>query len=415
MPTYTFLFKALLPLLLLLLTSCGNSDTKEENIPPTPPIDNAMQQRIDSFVTNVPHIGDLGLLVYDLTAQQEIYSLHPDTLMQPASCMKLFTSVAALRTLGPHAQHKTELYTTGHLKADTLQGNIILKLHFDPFLNADSITKLLSYLPPQIKHLNGKLVIDMNCPLPMLHEEHWTPGDLKTRYLSLSFTGYHKLARILPYLLSQSTGINITPKDITFGTFNPRKAHLCGTIRTPLAASIERSLKFSSNINAECLLYPLGYRLNPHGNYRQGGIEAIRRFISTQLLQPNENPMHCFALHDGCGLCPESRVTPALIVSLLRYSWQRPYIYKTLLAYLPHSGIDGTLHDRLRKPHLIGRITAKTGTLTRDGGISTLAGYFKGNDGHTIAFAIMNNRCPVLDGRWWQDRLIEKAFLPKTP
>lgn len=413
MPTYKTLFKVCFFLLVPLCIACSNNETQEETVPSTPPIDQALQQRIDSFVTTVQPIGDAGVLVYDLTADQEIYSLCSDSLMQPASCMKLFTTVAALRIFGPHALHKTELYTTGNIKGDTLQGNIILKVHFDPYFHSDSLSQLLSYLPKQIKHLNGNVVIDMNNPLPMQHEEHWTPGDLRTRYLSLSFTGYNKLAKLLPYIMSKTTGVNITAKDIVSGTFNPKKAQLCGTIHTPLAASVERALKVSSNINAECLLYPLGYRLNPHGNYRQGGIDVLRQFINTELLQPDEDPMRCSVLHDGCGLCPESRVTPALIVSLLKYSWQRPYIYKTIINYLPHSGVNGTLHDRLRKPHLIGRVVAKTGTLTRDGGISTLAGYFKGDDGHTIAFAIMNNRCPVLDGRWWQDKLIEKAFLPK--
>lgn len=413
MPIYSIIIKIIFSLLMLICVACGNEEEHVDTVSAVPPIDEALRQRIDSFVTAVPAIGDVGLIVYDLTADQEIYSLCSDSLMQPASCMKLFTTVAALRTLGPHALHKTELYTTGDIKQDTLHGNIILKVHFDPYFHADSLARLLTYLPPQIKGIKGHVVIDMNNQQPMLHEEHWTPGDLKTRYLSLSFTGYYKLARLLPYVMSQATGLRITPKDIIPGTFNPRKAHLCGTIYTPLAASVERSLRVSSNINAECLLYPLGYRINPHGNYRQGGIEFLRQFINRELLQPDEDPKRSYALHDGCGLCPESRVTPALLVNLLRYSWQHPYIYKTLLAFLPHSGIDGTLRDRLRKPHLVGRITAKTGTLTRDGGISTLAGYFKGNDGHTIAFAIMNNRCPVLDGRWWQDKLIEKAFLPK--
>ena len=195
-----FIAASLLSFLILLLTSCGHKDTHEETVPPAPTIDETLRQRIDSFVTAVTPIGDLGMLVYDLTADQEVYSFSPDTLMQPASCMKLFTTVAALRTFGPHAVHRTEIYTTGHLRKDTLEGNIILKVHLDPYFNADSLSRLLSYLPKQIRHLKGNVVIDMNNPAPMQHEEHWTPGDLKTRYLSLSFTGYHRLAKLLPYV-----------------------------------------------------------------------------------------------------------------------------------------------------------------------------------------------------------------------
>ena len=124
------------------------------------------------------------------------------------------------------------------------------------------------------------------------------------------------------------------------------------------------------------------------------------------------NPEKVAGIHDGCGLCPDDRLSPRLLVAMLRYAHAHPYIYKEVYEALPLSGTDGTLHDRLRQPNVCGLIKAKTGTLTREAGISTLAGYYTSpTDKHLIAFAVMNNECPVMDGRWWQDRFCQRALL----
>lgn len=401
------------------LVNCSGSDeeTKVETVKPLPPIDKGLQHRIDSFVSSTQYIGEMGMMVYDITAEQEVFSYNPDNLMRPASCMKLLTCITALRKFGTNATHKTRLYVSGHTEADTLVGNIILKMQFDPFFNRDSLYNLVSVLSQPtpfgrtaISHLKGRVIIDMNNPQPMDHEMHWIPGDLRTRYLGLAFTGYKKMVTEMQYALSAKTGIKVVRDSIVAGTFNPRKAHLIGTINTPLHSSIERALRVSSNINAECMLYPLGYLTDRRGHYRENGIEALKSFISTEL---NQDPAAVSVIHDGCGLCPDDKMSPRLLISLLIYASKHHYMYRILEQDLPHSGNDGTLHDRLYKPHVKGRIWAKTGTLTREGGISTLAGYFIGDDGHLIAFAIMNNKCPVLDGRWWQDKMAERAFFKK--
>jgi D-alanyl-D-alanine carboxypeptidase/D-alanyl-D-alanine-endopeptidase (penicillin-binding protein 4) len=56
--------------------------------------------------------------------------------------------------------------------------------------------------------------------------------------------------------------------------------------------------------------------------------------------------------------------------------------------------VDGTLQFRMRKGSAAyQRVNAKTGSFT---GISTLAGYLKTNNGHDIAFAIMNQNAMSL-------------------
>lgn len=413
--------KKLLPIIIILTViiisifrscSCssdGSSDDKIEVIKPNIPIDKKLQQRIDSFLASTKPVGVMGMMVYDLTAQQEIYSYNSDSLMRPASCMKLLTCVTTLKKFGTKAEHKTRLLTTGTVKNDTLYGNIILKAQFDPTFQRDTLYTLVSKLQG-FKALKGKVIIDMNNHIFMDHEVHWTPGDLKTRYLGLCFTGFKRMKAELQYALIARAGINVGKDDIIAGSYNPRKAKEVACFTTPFFFSVERALKVSSNINAESLLYPLGYTVSSKGNYRSNGVEVLKQFVLNDLgLNPNEECV----VHDGCGLCPDDRLTPELLIAILTYAYKHPYIYQAFMKGMAVSGTDGTLHDRLYKPNVKGLIHAKTGTLTREGGISTLAGYFKGSDGHDIAFAIMNNKCPVMDGRWWQDRLCERAFLPK--
>lgn len=376
------------------------------------PIDKALQSRTDSFITAQPSVGTVGLMVYDLTAQRSVYAHRADVPMRPASCMKLLSCIAAIRKTGANYKYRTRLYTTGRVEKDTLSGNIILKTQFDPSFNRDSLYNLLGSLKGKgIKAIKGNVILDMAFTEPMDHEQHWTPGDLKVSRMGLIYHGYKKMRVETLYALQSAAGITVNKDRIRFGRLVPEKATMIGEITTPLRTPIEKALKNSSNINAESLLYLLGYTVNTKGNFRNNGIVALRNFIKQELKM---DPSKVCNIEDGCGLCPDTRLSPELLIALLNYAYKHPYIYREVLSGLPLSGTDGTLYDRLRKPNVAGKIKAKTGTLTREGGISSLSGYFTGSDGHRMAFSIINNECPVMDGRWWQDRFCERVLLPKA-
>lgn len=369
-------------------------------------IDTLLQERIDSFVNNVPYVGSFGLMVYDATARKEVYSYNADTKMSPASCMKLLTSITLLRKVGKSAVHKTRLYIKGKMTGDTLVGDIILKTQFDPLFSRDSLYKMTEALSDMgIKNLKGKVVLDMADYESMSHEEHWTPGDLRTHYLGLPFSGCAKLRREIIYALAH-VDIAVNANTVVCGRLDYGTSKLVSEIRTPMHLSIDKAMKNSSNINAEAMLYPLGYTKSRNGNFRNNGIAVLREFVSTELRMPLDESCD---IDDGCGLCPNDKLTPRLLVNLLMYAYDHKYIFNEIYTDLPLSGTDGTLYDRLRKPNTIGKIKAKTGTLTKEGGISSLSGYYKADNGHMMIFSIINNSCPVMDGRWWQDRFLSKV------
>lgn len=388
-----------------------NVSKKDTQTTQLPPIDKVLQQRVDSFIATQQHVGSIGVMLYDMTAKKQVYAYNADKPMRPASCMKLLTCIATLRKVGTKYNYRTRLYSSGIIKQDTLYGNIILKTQFDPFFNRDSLNNMVTILKQKgIKAIKGNVLLDMAFTEPMNHEEHWTMGDLKVSRMGLIYHGYKKMRTETLYALQNTAGIRINIDSIRFGRLIPKKATLLTEIKTPVQFPIEKALKNSSNINAESLLYLLGYTVSPRGNFRKNGIVALQRFVKQELrLDPKKD---C-NIEDGCGLCPDDRLSPHLLITLLDYTYKHKPIYKEIFTSLPLSGTDGTLHDRMRKPNVLGMVKAKTGTLTREGGISTLSGYYKGKDGHAMAFAIMNNECPVLDGRWWQDRFCERVLLPQ--
>ncbi len=394
-------------------TQCG----KRGDEPLTPPkaktqipIDEKLKTRIDSFIVAQPHVGTLALMVYDITADRPVYEYKADTLMRPASCMKLLSAIATLKYYGRSYTYRNRLYTSGTMKADTLVGDIILKTQFDPFFNQDSLRKLVEPLKT-IKKLQGRVILDMADYYPMNHEEHWTMGDLRTSRLGLCYTGGARMKREIQTALAAKANLTIPRDSIQYGRLVPQKSQQVSEITTPIQQPLLKAMKNSSNINAESMLYLLGYSVSNKGNYRSNGRQALMRLVRNEL---HMSPKDVCNVHDGCGLCPDDRLSPRLLVALLRYAHAHPYIYKEVYEALPLSGTDGTLHDRMRQPNVCGLIKAKTGTLTREAGISTLAGYYTSpTNQHLIAFAIMNNECPVMDGRWWQDRFCQCALLPK--
>ena len=91
----------------------------------------------------------------------------------------------------------------------------------------------------------------------------------------------------------------------------------------------------------------------------------------------------------------------------MRYGYKDKAIYRLLHNNLSVSGVDGTLRREMASPILRGKVRAKTGTLSHPYGISSLAGYCQGANGHLLAFAIMDHDMSVLDARVLQKKLCE--------
>ena len=96
--------------------------------------------------------------------------------MNPASTMKLVTTMAALETLGPSYRWQTNVYTTGTISQGVLQGKVYWQGSGDPKLVPEELSKIMSTLKSQgINAIDGELVFDRSAYAP--ETKFSAPGD----------------------------------------------------------------------------------------------------------------------------------------------------------------------------------------------------------------------------------------------
>ncbi|MBQ5962179.1 D-alanyl-D-alanine carboxypeptidase/D-alanyl-D-alanine-endopeptidase [Massilia sp. ZL223] len=101
----------------------------------------------------------LGVLV--LKGDAVVLSHQAGLPMQPASTMKLVTTLVGLERLGPVFRGRTELRTTGEIEGEVLRGNLILKGGADTDLSGEAIETMLRALRYQgVRRIEGDLVLD---------------------------------------------------------------------------------------------------------------------------------------------------------------------------------------------------------------------------------------------------------------
>ena len=91
-----------------------------------------VRHRLDSVFTASPlaQTAQIGMLVWDLTADQPMFNYQAQQLLRPASTMKVLTAVAALDQLGVDYTFSTSLYYRGTVSNRTLQGDIKVSTSF---------------------------------------------------------------------------------------------------------------------------------------------------------------------------------------------------------------------------------------------------------------------------------------------
>ncbi len=105
---------------------------------------------------------DVALQVVDLQTGDEVYAWDADAPLVPASTMKVVTSAAALRTLGPTWRFHTALLRDGEVNDEgVLEGNLYVRGTGDPTLVVEKLWKLLVDLEVEgVVEVNGDVILD---------------------------------------------------------------------------------------------------------------------------------------------------------------------------------------------------------------------------------------------------------------
>ena len=70
---------------------------------------------------------NISVYIRDLNAPNSMLELNADKLRTPASTMKLLTTYAALKELGPNFSWRTEVWLRGELKNGVLDGDLVFE------------------------------------------------------------------------------------------------------------------------------------------------------------------------------------------------------------------------------------------------------------------------------------------------
>ena len=103
----------------------------------------------------------LSVYVAPLDGDEPVMAWNADTPRNPASAVKLVTTLAAIEVLGPAYRWETQAFTLGPLDDGTLDGDLILRGGGDPFLTAERFWSFLRGLRAHgLDRIAGDLVID---------------------------------------------------------------------------------------------------------------------------------------------------------------------------------------------------------------------------------------------------------------
>jgi len=103
----------------------------------------------------------VGLYLQEVGTVAPLAAWNADKPMNPASTMKLLTTLAALELLGPAYTWRTEVYTDGLQRGDVLEGDLVLKGSGDPKLDLEQFWLLVKTLRGRgLREIRGDLVAD---------------------------------------------------------------------------------------------------------------------------------------------------------------------------------------------------------------------------------------------------------------
>ncbi|MFY9554510.1 MAG: D-alanyl-D-alanine carboxypeptidase [Blastocatellia bacterium] len=341
----------------------------------------ALSEYIDSIQIRGQSPDDQGVLVETLDRGQPIAEHNADVTFNPASVMKLATSLVALTSFGPDYRYRTNFLADGVLDpaSRTLDGNLVIEGNANPMFSlfdAQEVALQLSRLG--VSRVTGGLRI--------------------TGQFYYFATGYHsnlspETSAAKLHAALQKAGIRIE-KPPVFG--EKSGTILLSHYSDPLVSILLYQNAHSSNAVAEVVGASLG------------GPQVIQNYLVKRLgLSEGE-----IFVGRASGL-DFNRITPRASLKVLRA------LVKVLTNHglkaedvMAVAGIDsGTLRTRLGDEAVRGSVIAKTGTLVSlDNGVSTLVGIAYTRAEGPLLFAVFNSGGNVHAYRRLQDQFIEQII-----
>lgn len=353
-------------------------------------------QRLDRICSDpMLETSQLGLMVYDLTADSIVYKRGERQTLRPASTMKLVTAITTIDRLGGSYLLKTSLYYKGKIENHTLSGDIYCVGGFDPRFNSDDLRAFVEGISQMdIDTIRGCIYADRSMKDTVRLGEGWCWDDDNPILSPLLISRKDNFVERFRDELRES---GIVVNAITAEGKLPHDATAVCTRSHTIDQILMKMMKESDNLYAEALFYQLAASSGERPAQAKHARSIIKRLLGKLGIDSG------YRIADGSGLSLYNYVNASMEVELLKYAYSNSNIYMHLYPSLPIAGQDGTLRHRMKGSFTSGNVHAKTGTLE---GVVSLAGYLTAVNGHVLAFSILNQGVMhTSNARRFQDRI----------
>lgn len=373
----------------LLLTGSGLAAAT-----PDPAVDALLSQRLDN-----PRLGPkVGLLVVD-AATGEVLSDHGSgTPLLPASNMKIVTAVTTLATMPPDTRFTTRV------RAGAAPTEIVLEGGGDPLLSTRDLQKLANATSRALVAQG----VAIGTPIIVHVDDDLFPDTRRARgwprhYIPSVVSSVEALARIWDYSADPSANAARVFTDRLTARGFPASlgADADGGDAPVLAESaghtvgeaVRVMLSISENNVAEVLHRHVARAAGMEATWA-GATAATEQVLRNLGVDPTG-----MALMDGSGLSRKDRISPRLLVDVLRVARvtnPAPFTAMFEDGAMPLAGRSGTLDDRYGRfvtkqaRCAQGAVRAKTGTLFDTVGLSGIAS--TAANGERIFSILVNDR-----------------------
>jgi D-alanyl-D-alanine carboxypeptidase/D-alanyl-D-alanine-endopeptidase (penicillin-binding protein 4) len=219
----------------------------------------------------------------------------------------------------------------------------------------------------------------------------WAEGDIplgrseRTEYFALPDPNLYTAQAFRSALIAEGiavAGATLSTTDSLQYRHTRSSAALAEVESRPLRDWIFPILNTSQNWFAEMALKQLGKQFGSAGSWREG-LEVEKRFLIDSVGIDSTQ----FSFSDGSGLAGNNVVTPLALAKLLGYMQGHPN-FEVFAAALPQSGSRGSLRSRFLGTPLEGRVSAKTGSISK---VNSLSGYVERRNGQQLIFSVIAN------------------------
>ena len=234
-------------------------------------------------------LDSISVFVQAVDAKRALLSVNADVARNPASVMKLVTTLAGLDLLGPGYQWHTDIFATAQVRNGKLNGPLYLKGGGDPFLTTERFWKGL-------RDLRGSGLSDITGGLVLDHSKFQSSGTDAGAFDGQSLRAYNVLPQAL-LLNFGATTFTFYPdpelKQIRIVTDPPNRrisinnklrllAGRCKGKHRRMSMSVEKGLRsptvhFSGDYPASCGTYSLLRSVLPDSRYVFGVFDALWR------------------------------------------------------------------------------------------------------------------------------------------